>query len=99
MFVLLMLSSCRDDKVINEPPYNPYGAILINDTKGQIYVENTQLVIGMPNLEPGDCTESVYSPTANVIVNYFGEGTYFKKIEKTYTLEKDKISNISLTYP
>lgn len=99
LFSLLILSSCRDNKVVDEPAYNPYGVVLVNNTNGQIYVESSQLVMGMPELESGASTAPIYSPTANVTVEYFGEGTYFKKMEKSFTLEKDKTITISLTYP
>lgn len=99
LFALLMLTSCREDKVIDEPISNPYGVVFINDTNGQIYVSSDQLVMGMCDIEPGKQSEPIYGSRADVTVTYFGEGTYFKKIEKSYILEKDKTMAISLTYP
>lgn len=99
LFALLILTSCREDKVFDEPVSNPYGVVFTNDTNGQIYVSSDQLVMGMCDIEPGKHSDAIYGSRANVTVTYFGEGTYFKKIEKSYILEKDKTIAVSLTYP
>ena len=96
---LILLVSCREDIVIDEQPLNPYGVVFENGTKGQLYIQSKQLVMGMPEVLPGETSVPVYGDIPKVSITYFGEGTYFKKIQMDIVLTKDEISKIVLVYP
>lgn len=97
--LIILLVSCKEELEIEGHPENQYGVIFENYTNGQLYIQSHQLVMGMPEIYPGESTDPIYGNTPNVSITYFGEGTHFQKIEKEIILTKDKISTIRLEYP
>lgn len=96
---LILLVSCREDIVIDEPPHNPYGVVFENGTKGQLFIHSKQLVMGSLEVLPGETSVPVYGDTPKVSITYYGEGTHFKKNQMDIVLTKDEISKIVLVYP
>lgn len=97
--MVLSMVSCKESHVIDEPPVNQYGVVFENGTRGQLYIQSNQLVMGMPEILPGETSNPIYGSTPNVSITYYGEGTHFNKVQKDIILNKDKISKVILDYP
>lgn len=95
----LFMISCKENVVIDEPPVNLYGVIFENGTNGQLFIQSKQLVMGMPEILPGETSNPIYGNTPNVSITYYGEGTHFNKVQKSIVLNKDEISKVILDYP
>lgn len=99
LVLVLSVISCKENVVIDEPPVNLYGVVFENGTNGQLFIQSNQLVMGMPEILPGETSKPIYGNTPNVSIIYYGEGTHFNKVQKDIILNKDEISKIILDYP
>lgn len=95
----ILLVSCREDIRVDDIPENPYGVIFENATNGQLFILSKQLIMGMPEILPGETSNPIYGNTPNVSITYYGEGTHFQKVQKDILLNKNKISKVILDYP
>ena len=104
---LFIITSCGkdnswspEDDVEDFIKANHYSVIFENNTDGDLYLKCSGLAsTNIPTLKKGAISACFRGPKADIAVEYSGEGTHYTTIKKQFTLSKDKVSRVSLTYP
>ncbi len=78
---------------------NPYGVVFENATCDDLFIKCDKLSANIIVVKSGAISDSYHSSEPGVIIEYSGEGTYWTKKTKYIFLEKDKITNVTLSYP
>lgn len=110
IFVLLTLlfffASCSEDNPwspeddINDYlAKNPYGVSFTNKTDGDLFIKCDDLSANVIIVKTTETSESYHCSKSGITIKYSGQGTYWTEKIKYIGLEKDKVINVSITYP
>lgn len=94
---LLLFCSCSEDVVIDPPYSNEFALVIKNGTHDDIMVQSKQLSVGIIELSANAESDTFYTSSDEVILDYFGKGTYWKQKKCTIPLEKSRVTEAVLT--
>ena len=94
---LLLFCSCSEDVVIDPPYSNEFALVIKNGMHDDIMVQSKQLSVGIIELPADEESDTLYTSSDEVVLDYFGKGTYWKQKKRTVTLEKSIITEVVLT--
>lgn len=100
LVVCLCLVSCREDIVIDPPVIEfDYALVVKNETSGSIYVTSDDIVGSFVYIEPQEQSSTIHPKRETIDLKFSGDGTFWKPIKKTITLQKDEIVVFTFKYP
>lgn len=94
--VVLLFTSCSEDNVIEPPLNDDFALIIKNGTHDDIMVESKQLSVGIISLPADALSDTLYTSSEEVTLDYFGKGTYYKQKKSTVPLDKSSVTEIVL---
>lgn len=93
---LMLFVSCSEDIVIDPPLNNDFALIVKNGTHDDIMVESKQLSVGIITLPAEALSDTLYTSSEEVTLDYFGKGTYWKQKKCTVSLERNRVTEVVL---
>lgn len=106
LMALFIFASCGkdehyspEDDIRDYLSKNPYGVTFENGTEDDLFIKCDELSFNLIIVKTGAVSDSYHTSKAAITIKYSGEGTHWTEKNRAITLEKDKITNIILTYP
>lgn len=78
---------------------NPYGVEFENGTEGDLYIKCEKLSSSIIIVKPAEVSDAYHTSDPGITIKYSGEGTHWAQKTLYITLEKDRTTHVTLSYP
>lgn len=93
---MLLLISCSEDETIAPVINDGYPLVVKNATHDEVMIESKQLSTGIIVLQSDEVSDTIYSSSDKITIEYFGKGTYYKQKEMVVPLDIGTVTKVLL---
>ena len=97
LLISLFFVSCETHEIIEPTINKDYALVINNATHDEIMIQCKHLPISIIKLQSQEKTDTLYTSSDKITIDYFGKGTYYKQRKAEITLNTNEVTSVVLS--